>query len=47
MAFLNEEKGRGLSKKCSDPKVSHFVGTQTRVKEDDWGIFFYFGGGRL
>ena len=45
--FLNEEKGRGWLKKCSDQKVSHFVGTQTWLKEDDCGIFFSFGEGRL
>ena len=41
------KKGRGWLKKCSDQKVSHFVGTQTWLKEDDCGIFFSFGEGRL
>ena len=46
-SIIDKAKGRGLLRKCSDLKVSHFVGTQTRVKEDDCGIFFYFGEGRL
>ena len=35
VGFINEENRQRLLKKCSDPKVSHFVGTQTRVMEDD------------